>query len=170
PHTLFALLLHPHPSPTPFPYTTLFRSYQPANRPESLGHIRRRWNVQHQSAADRQLFGSGRGIGVRRGRQVAAGIADQLPSARGLDRKSTRLNSSHSQSSYAVFCLKKKICLSDCGLNGSRKPLFSPAVSKRRSTPSLSIRPVKPKPSISTPTEPTMLALLTRILSAAAAM
>src|SRR2546430_11431847 len=28
-----------------------------------------------------------------------------------LDRKSTRLNSSHSQISYAVFCLKKKICL-----------------------------------------------------------
>src|SRR5688572_31967918 len=36
--------------------------------------------------------------------------ADQEPSARdgGTDRKSTRLNSSHSQSSYAVFCLKKK--------------------------------------------------------------
>src|SRR2546430_4378163 len=32
-----------------------------------------------------------------------------LPGADGQDRKSTRLNSSHSQISYAVFCLKKKI-------------------------------------------------------------
>jgi hypothetical protein len=47
------------------------------------------------------------------------------------------------------------------GENGSRNPLFSPAVSKRRSTPSLSIVPVNPKPSISTPIEPTILALLT---------
>jgi hypothetical protein len=39
--------------------------------------------------------------------------------------------------------------------------LFSPAVSSRRSTPSLSIKPVKPKPSISTPMLPTMLALST---------
>jgi hypothetical protein len=39
--------------------------------------------------------------------------------------------------------------------------LFSPAVSRRRSTPSFSIRPVKPKPSISTPMLPTMLALST---------
>src|SRR5688572_31423704 len=31
-----------------------------------------------------------------------------------LDRKSTRLNSSHSQISYAVFCLKKKICTTTC--------------------------------------------------------
>ena len=38
-------------------------------------------------------------------------------------------------------------------------PLFSPAVIRRRSTPSFSIRPVKPKPSISTPMEPTMLRL-----------
>jgi hypothetical protein len=47
--------------------------------------------------------------------------------------------------------------------------LLSPAVSSRRSTPSFSMVPVKPKPSISTPIEPTMLALSTNILSAAAA-
>ncbi len=40
-------------------------------------------------------------------------------------------------------------------------PLFSPAVSSRRSMPSFSIVPVKPKPSISTPIEPTRLALST---------
>jgi hypothetical protein len=37
--------------------------------------------------------------------------------------------------------------------------LLSPAASRRRSMPSFSIVPVKPKPSISTPIEPTMLAL-----------
>src|SRR5688572_32641806 len=35
-------------------------------------------------------------------------LARELDVPRGLDRKSTRLNSSHSQISYAVFCLKKK--------------------------------------------------------------
>jgi len=47
------------------------------------------------------------------------------------------------------------------GENGSRKPLFSPAASRRRSTPSFSMVPVNPKPSISTPMEPMMLALST---------
>ena len=47
------------------------------------------------------------------------------------------------------------------GENGSSMPLFSPAVMRRRSTPSLSMSPVKPKPFISTPIEPTMLALAT---------
>ena len=46
-------------------------------------------------------------------------------------------------------------------LKGSSMALFSPAVSRRRSTPSLAIRPVKPKPSINTPMLPTMLALST---------
>src|SRR2546430_5959114 len=53
------------------------------------------------------------GRGDPRGRSGAGGstlhLGQQLPDGRGLqDRKSTRLNSSHSQISYAVFCLKKK--------------------------------------------------------------
>src|SRR2546427_9563285 len=40
--------------------------------------------------------------------KVLVGITGGEFGARGLDRKSTRLNSSHSQISYAVFCLKKK--------------------------------------------------------------
>src|SRR2546430_12959769 len=66
------------PRSTLFPYTTLFRS-----RPR-------------RTAAP--LHGRGGRVGVAR-RQVRR--AHQ-------DRKSTRLNSSHSQISYAVFCLKKK--------------------------------------------------------------
>src|SRR4051794_41757752 len=45
--------------------------------------------------------------------------ADQ-PAARRRDRKSTRLNSSHPSISYAVFCLKKKNCLSTEGVYCSR--------------------------------------------------
>src|SRR5688572_33442805 len=54
-----------------------------------------------------------RALGGGRGRRTAAGgaAARARPLAGGVaepDRKSTRLNSSHSQISYAVFCLKKK--------------------------------------------------------------
>src|SRR2546427_880663 len=76
------------PRSTLFPYTTLFRSglrrrrlrSGPAPRNRSTTTAGRRWTGRpcHESAA------------------------------RSTDRKSTRLNSSHSQISYAVFCLKKK--------------------------------------------------------------
>src|SRR5688572_32861579 len=88
---LFFLMLRRPPRSTLFPYTTLFRSGDGSRvvRPGGcLGEQRFR------DAAD----GRSRRDPVRR---CAAGIRDQ-------DRKSTRLNSSHSQISYAVFCLKKK--------------------------------------------------------------
>jgi hypothetical protein len=47
------------------------------------------------------------------------------------------------------------------GEKGSSMPLCAPAVSRRRSTPSLAISSVKPKSSISTPIEPTIEARLT---------
>src|SRR2546427_2950088 len=84
------------PRSTLFPYTTLFRS----------GFERARAFLQLRVHAEGALL-------------AAAGI-ERLPhhhEARGVgvrerleqeDRKSTRLNSSHSQISYAVFCLKKK--------------------------------------------------------------
>src|SRR2546427_9326497 len=72
------------PRSTLFPYTTLFRSHQAACRAAKtpIGH-------QHHILA--QTSANERGS-----------------DAEHLDRKSTRLNSSHSQISYAVFCLKKK--------------------------------------------------------------
>src|SRR2546430_10746419 len=73
------------PRSTLFPYTTLFRS--PDER--SLAHIRS--DVLRSRPHEHR---------------VAPGRARFHPAA--LDRKSTRLNSSHSQISYAVFCLKKK--------------------------------------------------------------
>src|SRR2546430_7647504 len=82
------------PRSTLFPYTTLFRS-----RFELLSALEvAPWSVP-QSAP---MFRDWR---VRRSLvDEAATFASHAPS----DRKSTRLNSSHSQISYAVFCLKKK--------------------------------------------------------------
>src|SRR5436190_11379507 len=75
------------PTPTLFPYTTLFRSRGDGPRDVDAGHKRK--------PAD-DLAGAGRGERVL--------VVD----ARVRDRKSTRLNSSHTVISYAVFCLKKK--------------------------------------------------------------
>src|SRR5206468_11513654 len=78
---IFQLRIRQQQSSTLFPYTTLFRSRR----------LRRR--------ARRELPpGDDGALGARLGR----------PPALHRDRKSTRLNSSHDQNSYAVFCLKKK--------------------------------------------------------------
>src|SRR3712207_8794084 len=81
------------PRSTLFPYTTLFRSFPVLTVP-TLAH--------HGGAG-----GGDRG-GVRRDRggPAAAGPWGRRHPRR--DRKSTRLNSSHANISYAVFCLKKK--------------------------------------------------------------
>src|SRR3712207_8640059 len=83
------------PRSTLFPYTTLFRSL-PQRRLEHLAA-----GVAGQRfAADGQVL---RHLEVG---QPLAGEGDQV--VRVEDRKSTRLNSSHANISYAVFCLKKK--------------------------------------------------------------
>src|SRR3712207_7696330 len=90
------------PRSTLFPYTTLFRSH-----PEGAGRGGRRDHTVELStlAADLQArAGFGRRVHVRR----QAGGADASFYLGVRDRKSTRLNSSHANISYAVFCLKKK--------------------------------------------------------------
>src|SRR3712207_7728623 len=86
------------PRSTLFPYTTLFRSALAAGG----GHRRA------DPAADRA--GRVRGRAVQPG-DAAAGVPPR-PRRRGAggrqDRESTRLNSSHANISYAVFCFKKK--------------------------------------------------------------
>src|SRR3712207_7653762 len=85
------------PRSTLFPYTTLFRS-GPGGDP----HPPRR-----NTASDHR---DGRRLVHRHERPPAAvdGAGRRDPPDRGADRKSTRLNSSHANISYAVFCLKKK--------------------------------------------------------------
>src|SRR5436190_13060062 len=82
-------MIRPPPRSTLFPYTTLFRSGSGLGADLALGEIEQR--------DDRALLAAGR---------VALDIDFGLPGV--LDRKSTRLNSSHTVISYAVFCLKKK--------------------------------------------------------------
>src|SRR5688572_31590300 len=85
------------PRSTLFPYTTLFRSLQFVGR-ESL-HTVTVENDGTVRAHRRYVQG-----------QTLASLTDQFQKdvRSSKDRKSTRLNSSHSQISYAVFCLKKK--------------------------------------------------------------
>src|SRR2546430_9554314 len=82
------------PRSTLFPYTTLFRSQLRAHQVARLLH-----------QLGEQLQGAGAVVGMDELEHVTAHVL-----GRGVaeDRKSTRLNSSHSQISYAVFCLKKK--------------------------------------------------------------
>src|SRR5476649_3055386 len=75
---LFFLMIRRPPRSTLFPYTTS----------SDLGHLRAR----NRRALGRREVDARAGAGARAGR----------------DRKSTRLNSSHTVISYAVFCLKKK--------------------------------------------------------------
>src|SRR3712207_7042728 len=91
------------PRSTLFPYTTLFRSRAHRRPPARPGHHGRVLLVHGGDRA--HLRGLARGVGVDRGgaRGVGGGAGVLLP-----DRKSTRLNSSHANISYAVFCLKKK--------------------------------------------------------------
>src|SRR3712207_6996630 len=93
----FFLMIRRPPRSTLFPYTTLFRSVGEPRR-DRCGDARAPRGGA-AAAGDRHLDVRRRG-GLRR----AAARGD---GARG-DRKSTRLNSSHANISYAVFCLKKK--------------------------------------------------------------
>src|SRR3712207_8781886 len=93
----FFLMIRRPPRSTLFPYTTLFRSHQRGQRaawvahPRGLGRVDREWgNKRHQD-----LYALVRAHNVE-------------TTSEGQDRKSTRLNSSHANISYAVFCLKKK--------------------------------------------------------------
>src|SRR2546427_9269561 len=83
-----------------FPYTTLFRS-------QVAAAIGLRVAVEHLAPVTR--LGQADPIRVpRHRRQVQHCQQPARENAYRIDRKSTRLNSSHSQISYAVFCLKKK--------------------------------------------------------------
>src|SRR5688572_31843247 len=96
------------PRSTLFPYTTLFRSliqYQDSRRLRALDDVE-----QEAIAATTRLGG-------------IDDNGDEIHLFEG-DRKSTRLNSSHSQISYAVFCLKKKKTITDT--YHTRRPTHKP--------------------------------------------
>src|SRR3712207_8106849 len=86
------------PRSTLFPYTTLFRSREEEQR--GKGRSRFCFDGSGQAARDCQQGWQGGAPERHRARM------DERRGTR--DRKSTRLNSSHANISYAVFCLKKK--------------------------------------------------------------
>src|SRR3712207_7838075 len=95
-HFFFLMIRRPPRSPL-FPYTTLFRShYGTYDYSAALGITAGSQSLEHPAAdhakAVMQVAAAGTGVHL----------------SDGSDRKSTRLNSSHANISYAVFCLKKK--------------------------------------------------------------
>src|SRR5438105_12198777 len=85
------------PTSTLFPYTTLFRSLLCLR----LGQL------QEQGKMTAAMASLAKMNNARLAREVVAEAREML-GGNGIDRKSTRLNSSHEWISYAVFCLKKK--------------------------------------------------------------
>src|SRR2546428_4027844 len=85
----FFLMIRRPPRSTLFPYTTLFRSTAPSTGPDPHGDPRSSPDARTQKSEFLKVGGA---------------VVDVCSG----DRKSTRLNSSHDQISYAVFCLKKK--------------------------------------------------------------
>src|SRR3712207_7558353 len=97
------------PRSTLFPYTTLFRSRHPAKRQRlhalyllASGQARYRTEVVALLGVDRNTVAHWLDTYQQRG--LVALLEIYIP-----DRKSTRLNSSHANISYAVFCLKKNV-------------------------------------------------------------
>src|SRR3712207_8563342 len=84
------------PRSTLFPYTTLFRSR----------HARRRQQRHLRAGGRRRRLQ--RWLGHGHGGPLRERLQRPLTRAQPRDRKSTRLNSSHANISYAVFCLEKK--------------------------------------------------------------
>src|SRR3712207_7728017 len=101
-HFFFLMIRRP-PRSTLFPDTTLFRS---------AGHGRGSLvqRAEHGVALVLQRHGEVSDVVERTGDHAGAEAEQDVPE-QPVDRKSTRLNSSHANISYAVFCLKKTIAL-----------------------------------------------------------
>src|SRR3712207_9262914 len=107
--TMFFLMIRRPPRSTLFPYTTLFRSTTgSAVRGERLEEARRLAVHADDLVGVVHHVDDDDGVGHRAQDLVETVALEPDLFVRGLDRKSTRLNSSHANISYAVFCLKKK--------------------------------------------------------------
>src|SRR5689334_23979732 len=99
---IFFIMIPPPPRSTLFPYTTLFRSDEVQEHP--------RYNIAPTQPV--LIVRKEQGKKIRHFTTMRWGLIPSWAKDMSIgnrDRKSTRLNSSHSSISYAVFCLKKKI-------------------------------------------------------------
>src|SRR3712207_8490197 len=94
----FFLMIRRPPRSTLFPYTTLFRSRLLSLSRREADLVFRIRPFDDADVVQRRFMHL----------DYAAYVGAQLPTPDPQDRKSTRLNSSHANISYAVFCLKKK--------------------------------------------------------------
>src|SRR3712207_7262121 len=95
------------PRSTLFPYTTLFRSARGGAAEGQLPRAPAPPSRPAQAGGPTEEAQHGRAALRRDGSRASARAAERR--AGGGDRKSTRMNSSHANISYAVFCLKKNI-------------------------------------------------------------
>src|SRR3712207_7627185 len=97
------------PRSTLFPYTTLFRSRGPL-QPCSTPHCARKRtpSSSRPRTLGREPLDGAEELAPNGRQHARSGLGDRDLLALPGDRKSTRLNSSHANISYAVFCLKKK--------------------------------------------------------------
>src|SRR3712207_8343073 len=97
------------PRSTLFPYTTLFRSPSGRGRDQAMARVAivtgSDSGIGKASAVALARAGCDVGITYRSDEQGARGTAAEVEELGRRDRKSTRLNSSHANISYAVFCL-----------------------------------------------------------------
>src|SRR3712207_7372308 len=89
------------PRSTLFPYTTLFRSHFAVAFPVRRG-------ANRAAAVKALITNDERRLGRLANERQAIEPLGIISGGQAIDRKSTRLNSSHANISYAVFCLKKK--------------------------------------------------------------
>src|SRR3712207_8786008 len=107
-YVLFFLMIRRPPRSTLFPYTTLFRSISWIKDILSRGELGAKLSGGRWLIAVRDLDKL-RARLTPEPEKVVHNFLTDTP-----DRKSTRLNSSHANISYAVFCLKKKIIITLC--------------------------------------------------------
>src|SRR5690554_7381700 len=99
-------MLRRPPRSTPFPYTTLFRSKTAARRVDAL--LAQLGALLHRPKDFLDALAAKLGARGQLRLEVVGKLPAHLVPLLDIDRKSTRLNSSHVRISYAVFCLKKK--------------------------------------------------------------